>query len=151
MMQFYLSEREGDRLMAEDDWNRKIIEEFRSNHGKVGGPFEGATLLLLTTEGAKTGNRRTVPLGYMPDGDRVCVFGSNSGGPKNPDWLYNVISHPEVTVELGDEEYPARATVITGEQRDQLFARGVERVPQFGVYQEQTTRVIPVIALERTA
>ncbi|MGH2597048.1 MAG: nitroreductase/quinone reductase family protein [Actinomycetota bacterium] len=137
--------------MSEDDWNTKIIAEFRANHGKVGGPFEGATLLLLTTTGAKTGDRRTVPLGYMPDGDRVCVFGSNSGGPKNPDWLYNVMADPEVTVEVGDEEFAARATVITGEERDRLFARGVERVPQFGVYQEQTTRVIPVIALERNA
>ena len=137
--------------MSDEDWNRKIIEEFRANHGQVGGPFEGATLLLLTTTGAKTGNRRTVPLGYMPDGDRLCLFGSNSGGPKNPDWLYNVIENPEVTVELGDEGSTAKATVIAGEERDQLFARGVERVPQFGVYQEQTTRVIPVVALERSS
>ncbi len=137
--------------MSDEDWNTKIMREFRANHGKVGGPFEGSTLLLLTTTGAKSGTRRTVPLGYMPEDGRLYVFGSNSGGPRNPDWLHNVIANPGVTVEVGDETFEARATVIEGDDRDQVFARQAERVPQFGEYQEQTTRVIPVIALERTA
>jgi len=132
-----------------NDWNAQIIEEFRANHGKVGGMFEGATLLLLTTTGAKSGRRRTNPLGYMPDGNRLLIFASKSGAPTNPDWYYNLIAHPTVTVEVGDEEFTATATVITGEERDRLFAQQAARVPQFGEYQEQTSRVIPVIALQR--
>jgi deazaflavin-dependent oxidoreductase (nitroreductase family) len=132
-----------------NDWNAQIIEEFRANHGKVGGMFEGATLLLLTTTGAKSGRRRTNPLGYMPDGNRLLIFASKSGAPTNPDWYSNLIAHPTVTVEVGDEEFTATATVITGEERDRLFAQQAARVPQFGEYQEQTSRVIPVIALQR--
>lgn len=134
-----------------EDWNGKIIAEFRANHGKVGGMFEGSTLLLLlTTIGAKTGVRRTNPLAYMPDGDRVLVFASAAGSPTDPDWLHNLMADPDVTVELGDEEYAAHASVVAGEERDRLFARQVERMPQFGEYQEQLKRVIPVVALDRT-
>ena len=137
-------------MSAAEDWNAKIIAEFRANHGKVGGMFEGSTLLLLSTTGAKTGVRRTNPLAYMPDGDRLLVLASKAGAPTNPDRLHNLIANPEVTVELGDQEYLARATVLAGEERDRLFAKQVERVPQFGRYQEQIARVIPVVALERT-
>lgn len=112
--------------------------------------FEGSTLLLLTTIGAKTGVRRTNPLAYMPDGDRVLVFASAAGSPTDPDWLHNLMADPDVTVELGDEEYAAHASVVAGEERDRLFARQVERMPQFGEYQEQLKRVIPVVALDRT-
>ena len=111
--------------------------------------FEGSTLLLLTTTGAKSGRRRTNPLGYMLDGDRLLVFASNAGEPSNPDWYHNLIANPTVTVEVGEEEFTATANVITGEDRDRLFARQVARVPQFGIYQKGTARVIPVIALER--
>ncbi|HZR38781.1 MAG TPA: nitroreductase family deazaflavin-dependent oxidoreductase [Ktedonobacteraceae bacterium] len=141
--------------MSVHDWNRRIIEEFRANGGKVGAPFENSTLLLLTTTGAKSGQKRTMPLAYMPDGDRLLIFASKAGAPSNPDWYYNLLAHPEVTVEVGNgskiETFDAIATVITGEERDRLFARQVERAPGFGEYQAKTTRIIPVIALTRKA
>jgi deazaflavin-dependent oxidoreductase (nitroreductase family) len=139
--------------MTVHDWNRRIIEEFRANGGKVGAPFENSTLLLLTTTGAKSGQKRTNPLAYMPDGDRMLIIASKAGAPTNPDWYYNLLAHPEVTVEVGNgtkvETFNAIATVITGEERDRLFARVVERAPGFGEYQAKTTRIIPVIALTR--
>ncbi len=131
------------------DWNTKIIEEFRANGGKVGGPFERSTLLLLTTTGAKSGKRRISPLVYLPDGDRYIIFASKAGLPTNPDWYHNLVAHPDVTIEVGTETFEARATVITGEERERLYARQIERSPAFGDYQAKTTRQIPVIALER--
>lgn len=132
-----------------NDWNRQIIEEFHANAGKVGGPFKGASLLLLTTTGAKSGQRRTTPLVYLPDGKRMIIFASKAGAPTNPDWYHNLIAHPEVSVEVGTETFEATATVITGEERDQLYAIQAERSPNFGEYQAKTDRKIPVIALER--
>lgn len=136
-----------------NDWNRQITEEFHANAGKVGGPFEGKPLLLLTSTGAKSGLRRTNPLAYLPDGDRQIIFASKGGAPTNPDWYYNLLAHPEVTVEIGNgsktETFEATATVITGEERDQLYARQVQVFPAFGDYEAKTSRVIPVIALER--
>jgi deazaflavin-dependent oxidoreductase (nitroreductase family) len=132
-----------------DDWNAKIIAEFRANGGKVGGPFADATLLLLTTTGARTGKRRTHPLICLQDGDRVVVFASRAGAPKNPDWYHNLRAHPRVTVELGTETFEAEAVVQEGRERDRLYAAQVERSPVFGEYQAKTTRQIPVIALER--
>jgi deazaflavin-dependent oxidoreductase (nitroreductase family) len=134
---------------SRNDWNNKIIAEFRANSGKVGGPFAGSTLLLLTTIGAKSGQRRISPLAYLPDGDRFIIFASKAGMPTNPDWYYNLVAHPEVTIEVGTETMDVTATVITGEERDRLYARQVERSPGFGEYQAKTTRQIPVIALER--
>jgi deazaflavin-dependent oxidoreductase (nitroreductase family) len=131
------------------DWNRQIIEEFRANGGKVGGMWEGRPLLLLTTIGAKSGQRRTRPMMYMDNGDRLFVFASKGGAPTNPDWYYNLLAHPEVTVEVGKETYDAIATPVTGEERDRIYAQWAEMYPQFGEYQEKTTRKIPVIALER--
>jgi len=130
-------------------WNRQIMEEFHANAGKVSGPFEGVTLLLLTTTGARSGKRRTLPLGYMPDGDRLIIFATRGGLPTNPDWYHNLLAHPEATVEVGTETFDVTAVVITGEERDQLYARQVERAPVFAEYQAKTTRKIPVIALER--
>lgn len=136
--------------MAEpNDWNRKIIEEFRANKGKVGGPFEGATLLLLTTTGAKSGQQRTTPLVYMPDGDRMIIFASKAGAPTNPDWYHNLVAHPQVTVEVGTETLNVTAVVITGEERDRLYAKQAARNPGFAEYETKTTRKIPVIALKR--
>lgn len=136
-----------------NDWNRQIIEEFHKNAGKAGGPFEGRPLLLLTTTGAKSGKRRTNPLVYLPDGDRKIIFASKGGAPTNPDWYHNLVAHPEVTVEVGDgsktETFEATATVITGEERNQLYAKQVQAFSVFGDYQKNTSRVIPVIALER--
>lgn len=133
-----------------EDWNAKVIEEFRANHGKVGGVFEGAPIVLLTHTGAKSGTVRTTPLMYLPDGDRVTIFASKGGAPSDPDWYRNVAANPVVTVEVGDETYEARAIVATGEERDDLFARQSAAYPQFAEYQKNTERLIPVVVLERT-
>ena len=132
-----------------NEWNRRIIEEFRANGGKVGGMWEGRPLLVLTTTGAKSGQPRAHPMMYQRDGDRLLVFASKGGAPTSPDWYHNLVVHPEVTVEVGNETYPATATVISGEERDRLYARWAQLYPQFGDYQARTTRKIPVIALER--
>jgi len=129
-----------------NDWNRQTIEVFRANGGKVGGMWEGRPLLLLTTTGAKSGQRRTNPVMYLRDGDRLLVFASKGGAPTNPDWYHNLVAHPEVTVEVGTETYETTATPLTGEERDRLFAKQAGLYPQFGEYQARTTRKIPVIA-----
>lgn len=136
-------------MAAMNDWNRQTIEEFRANGGKVGGFWEGKPLLLLTTTGAKSGQRRTSPMMYLRDDDRLLVFASKRGAPTNPDWYHNLVAHPEVTVEVGTETYEASAKVLNGEERDRLYARQAELYPQFGEYQASATRKIPVIALER--
>jgi deazaflavin-dependent oxidoreductase (nitroreductase family) len=134
-----------------NDFNAGIIEEFRANHGVVGEPFEGAPLVLLTTTGAKSGERRTNPLATLADGDTLYVFASKGGSPRNPDWYYNVVAHPEVGVEYGDEKFDAVAHVVTGPERERIYAAQVARMPGFGDYQEQTGgRVIPVVELRRT-
>ncbi len=134
-----------------NDFNQKIIAEFRANAGKVGGGFAGAPMVLLTTTGAKSGRQRTNPLVYLPDGNRVVVFASKGGAPSNPDWYYNLRANPEVTVEVGTESYKARAVIAQGAERDRLFAEQARRIPSFADYQKKTTRVIPVIVLERSA
>ena len=132
-----------------NNWNRGTIEEFRANEGKVGGYWEGRPLLLLTTTGARSGQRHTTPTMYLRDGDRLLVFASKGGAPTHPDWYHNLVAHPQVTVEVGAETYEATATVLSGEERDRLFARQAELFPQFAGYQAKTTRKIPVIALQR--
>ena len=133
-----------------NDFNRGIIEEFRANDGKVGGPFEGAPVVLLTTTGAKSGATRVNPLAALPEDDDVLyVFASKGGAPSNPDWYYNLLAHPQVEVEFGDERYAATATPVTGEARDRLFAEQVRRMPGFGDYEKNTKRVIPVVELRR--
>ena len=136
--------------MAEtNNWNEQIIHEFRTHEGKVGGPFEGANLLLLTTTGAKSGQKRTSPVMYLPDNNRFIIFASKAGAPTNPDWYHNLIAHPEATSEVGTETFPVTATVVTGEERDRLYAMQAKRFPQFAEYETKTTRKIPVIALTR--
>ncbi len=132
-----------------NDWNQNIINEFRANGGKVGGMFEGSPMLLLTTTGAKTGRQSTSPLMYNTDGDRILVFGSKGGAPTHPDWYHNLVANPQVTVEQGTETFKANATVLTDEERDRLYQIQAEQYPQFATYQENLTRKIPVIALER--
>jgi deazaflavin-dependent oxidoreductase (nitroreductase family) len=132
------------------DWNRSIIDEFRANEGRVGGPFEGRPILLLTHTGSRTGTVRTNPLAYMADGDRFVVFASKGGAPTNPDWYHNVIANPDVTIEVGTETIPARARATTGEERNLLWNRQVVLMPAFGEYERKTTRTIPVVVLERT-
>ena len=133
-----------------DDWNAKIIEEFRANAGKVGGPFEGAPLLLLHTTGARSGRERVNPMMYLPEGDRLYVFASKAGAPTHPDWYHNVVADPDVTVEFGAERFEALASVLTGSERDRVYAAHAELNPGFAEYQAATDRVIPVIALDRT-
>ena len=112
------------------DFNRQIIEEFRANGGRVGGPFEGGRLLLLTTVGARSGAPHTTPLGYLPDsGGRVLVIASAAGAPKHPAWFHNLVAHPRVTVEAGAFTYEAQAIVLEGAERDRAFARAAETDP----------------------
>lgn len=132
-----------------NDWNRQTIEAFRANGGKVGGMWEGRPLLLLTTTGAKSGQRRTNPVMYLREGDHLFVFASKGGAPTNPDWYHNLLAHPDVTVEVGKEKYNAIAKPVTGEEHDKIYAKWAAMYPQFAEYQQKTTRKIPVIALER--
>jgi len=131
-----------------NDWNAKIIDEFRSNEGRVGGQFEGAPMLLLTTTGAKTGEARVNPMMYLSEDGKTYVFASKAGAPTNPDWYHNLVAHPQVTVEMGTDTFQGTARVLEGDDRDKVYARQVELYPGFGEYQEKTTRIIPVIVLD---
>ena len=130
-------------------YNDAIIAEFRANGGKVGGNFEGAPLLLLTSTGAKSGQQHTSPMMYQADGDRWLVFASYAGAPKHPAWYHNLVAHPDAVIEVGTETVEVTAVVTEGAERDRLFAEQVRRYPGFGEYQDKTSRVIPVVALER--
>jgi len=132
-----------------NDFNRKIIEDFRANGGKVGPPFEGAPMILLTTTGAKSGRPFTTPLVYLPDGEDWVIIASKAGAPSHPDWYHNLKAHPDVTIEVGTEKLSARATEVTGAERDELYARQVEVMPGFAEYASKAGRVIPVIRLTR--
>jgi deazaflavin-dependent oxidoreductase (nitroreductase family) len=135
-----------------NNWNKQIIEEFRANGGKVGGPFAGRTLLLLHTTGAKSGQERVNPVAYVTDDDRLVIIASKGGAPTNPDWYYNLLAHPLVTVETGKEQFQARAEVVASEpERTRLYSKMVAMAPSFAEYQQKTTRVIPVIALKRVS
>ena len=134
-----------------NDWNRQIIDEFRANEGRVGGQFEGAPILLLTTTGAKSGLSRTSPMMYLAEGDRRFVFASKAGAPTNPDWFHNLKANPQVTVEIGSETFGARAQEVVGAERDRIYAEQASRFPGFAEYQEKTTRTIPVVELLPTA
>jgi len=132
------------------DFNQGTIDEFRANNGKVGGYFAGANMLLLHTVGAKSGQARTNPLVYVTDGDRLVVIASKGGADSNPDWYYNLLANPNVTVELGTEQFQARATAVTEEpERSRLYAKMVEHRPGFAAYEQKTSRKIPAIILER--
>lgn len=131
------------------DFNAQIIDEFRANEGRVGGMFDGSTLLLLHHTGAKSGAERIVPLVYLGDGERYIIYASKAGAPTNPGWYHNLVANPDTEIEVGSETIPVRATEITGEERDRLFDAQVQRNPGFGDYQKNTDRVIPVIALTR--
>lgn len=136
-----------------NDWNRGIIAEFRANDGKVGGPFEGAPMVVLTTIGARSGAERVNPLMYLPNGDDVVIFASKGGAPTNPDWYHNLLANPEAQVELGTdggtEVVKVRARVAEGAERDELWSRQKAAYPQFAEYEAGTSRVIPVVVLEK--
>jgi deazaflavin-dependent oxidoreductase (nitroreductase family) len=136
--------------LARISFNQPIIDEFRANHGKVGGWFEGADLILLTTVGARSGREHTSPLAFFRDGDRLLVVGSAGGSDRHPAWYHNVLADPGVRVETGTETYRAEAVPMVGEERRELFERVVAMAPGYGDYQAGTTRPLPVVALSRT-
>jgi deazaflavin-dependent oxidoreductase (nitroreductase family) len=136
-------------MTDQNTYNHQLIEEFRANRGKSGGPMEGRPLLLLTTTGAKSGQLRTTPMMYIPDGGRLLVIASNAGAPVHPDWYRNLVAYPEVTVEVGNEIFEAIAIVTEGPERQRLWTRVVELYPFFADHQAKVTRQIPVIVLER--
>ncbi|MFN8678905.1 MAG: nitroreductase family deazaflavin-dependent oxidoreductase [Thermomicrobiales bacterium] len=132
-----------------NDFNTQVIAEFRANEGKVGGPFAGAPMILITTTGAKSGQPRVAPLVYTTDGDRYVVIASKGGAPTNPDWYYNIAANPEITVEIGGETFPARAEIAAEPERTRLFDAQAALMPGFREYQNNTTRIIPVITISR--
>ena len=134
-----------------NDWNAKIIEEFRANGGAVGGPFEGLPLLLLHTRGAKSGQERVNPVAYQATDGAFAVFASKGGAPTNPDWYHNLMADPRVTVEVGTETFEAEARVAEGQERERIWERQKQEVPGFADYEAKTNRQIPVVILERVA
>ena len=132
-----------------NDWNAQIIAEFRKNHGRVGGDFEGAPLLLLHTIGKRSGRPRVNPVMYLRDGERYVIFGSKAGADTQPDWYLNLKAHPDVKIEVGNETIDVQADDLQGPERDRLFERQATLYPGFAEYQRKTKRVIPVIALTR--
>ncbi len=131
------------------DFNRKVIDEFRANGGKVTGRFAGAPLLLLTTTGAKSGEKRTTPLVHSSEGDDIIIIASYAGGPKHPAWFLNLRANPEVTIELPNETFTVNAVIPEGEERQRLFDRQAAKMPQFNEYQAKTSREIPVVVIPR--
>ena len=136
-------------MLPLNDRNAKIIQEFRANGGKVGGPFAGRTLLLLHTVGAKSGKERINPVAYIRDGDRFVIIASKGGAPSNPDWYHNLLAHPLTTVEVGTEQFQVRAAAAEESERTRLYQKMVEMMPSFADYERRTTRVIPVMILTR--
>ncbi len=131
------------------DMNKQIIEEFRANDGKVGGYFDGKTLLILHTTGAKSGQERVNPVATIEDGDRLVIIASKGGAPINPEWYYNLVANSVVGVEYGTEEFQARATVTSEPERTELFEMVANEFAGFSAYEDKTTRVIPVVTLTR--
>ena len=129
------------------DFNTRLIEEFRANGGKVDGMFAHVPLLLLTTRGAKSGQPRTTPLIHLADGDRLVVIASKGGSPTHPAWYHNITAHPEVTIELGTETFPARAEIAAEPERTRLITAAKEIWPQLQQYEDNTERTIPVVIL----
>jgi deazaflavin-dependent oxidoreductase (nitroreductase family) len=134
-----------------DDHNNRTIAEFRANHGRVGGSFEGAPLLLLHTVGARSGAARINPMMYLRDGDRYLVFASKGGADTNPDWYHNLKAHPDAQIEVDDRTLDVHAVELHGAERDALYARQATLYPGFAGYQEKTARTIPVVALSEAS
>jgi deazaflavin-dependent oxidoreductase (nitroreductase family) len=135
-----------------ENFNEKIINEFRANGGKVGGMFEGAPVLLLHHVGAKSGTERVNPLMYQPAGDSFAIFASKGGAPTNPDWYYNLAAHPDTTIELGTSTVKVRARVADGDERGQLWENQKALAPGFAEYETNAApRQIPVIVLDPVA
>jgi deazaflavin-dependent oxidoreductase (nitroreductase family) len=138
-------------LQGMADWNAKIIDEFRANEGRVGGPFKGHQLLLLHHKGAKTGKERINPLAAQTLGDGAwAVFASKGGAPTNPDWFYNLVANPDAIIEIGTETVRVRARVPSDAEREPIWTRQKKIMPGFAEYEKKTTRQIPVVILEGT-
>lgn len=133
------------------DFNTQIVEEFRANDGVVGGPFDGASLLLLHTTGAKSGQERVAPLVYRRDGDNLVVFGSKGGAPSHPDWYRNLVANPKASVEVGTDRFDVVAHTAEGDERTRIWELQKHDVPQFAQYEKNTDREIPVVVLERVS
>ena len=133
-----------------DDFNTQIIKEFRANAGKVGGGFDGATLLLLHHHGAKTGKERVSPLAYLPVGDGYAIFASKAGAPSHPHWYLNLKAHPDAEIEVGADTVKVAAREVKGKERTEIWERQKAQMPGFADYEEKTKgiREIPVILLE---
>ncbi|MBU8810307.1 nitroreductase family deazaflavin-dependent oxidoreductase [Mycolicibacterium goodii] len=136
-------------VAALEDFNNKIVAEFRANGGKVGGPFENGTLLLLHTTGAKSGQPRVSPLAYLPIDGKILIVGSYAGGPKNPAWVHNLRANPNAHIEIGTDAYDVVARELPPEERDAAYPKIVEIAPVFAEYQANTTRTIPLFELIR--
>ncbi|SRR5581483_4415880 len=136
--------KDADRI----DYNRQVVEEFRANGGHVKG---WAPLILLTTKGAKSGQTRIYPLMSVPYEGTYLAVASKGGAPKHPQWYYNLVAHPDVTVEAGNETFAATARMLTGEEREKAFAKAISVFPNYAEYQKKTARQIPVFLLERRA
>ncbi len=145
-----MSDDTADAAKAVNDWNATIIAEFRANEGKVGGPFEGAPVLLLHTKGAKSGQERINPIMYLDYEGKRYVFASYAGAPTDPDWFHNLVANPKVTIEVGTETYEATATPVPLEERDRVYPVQAELYPNFAEYETKTTRKIPVVELARS-
>ena len=130
-------------------FNETLIAEFRANNGVLSGELAQTPFLLLTTTGAKSGKQRTTPLAYVTIDGRILIIASKGGAPANPAWYSNLFAHPEVTVELGSETYPALAVVIDEPERGRFYAEVASRIPTFADYQRRTDRVIPIVELRR--
>ena len=126
-------------------FNENLITEFRANGGKLSGQLANSSLLLLTTVGARTGQSRVTPLGFVRDGDRYVVIAANAGADRHPDWYYNLLAHPQVVVEVGNERFEATARTAELDERERLAAM----IPYFAAQQTKTQRKIPVVVLDR--
>ena len=135
-------------IHTRNERNQKIIDEFRANDGKVGGHFEGKTLLLLHTQGAKSGQKRINPLAYVLDGDRYVVIASKGGASTNPSWYFNLLADPHVELQDGPMKQDMTAREVVGEEKAAWWERAVAAYPAYADYQKKTDREIPVFVLE---
>ena len=136
------------------DWNQNIVDEFHANEGRVGGPFEGAPMILVHHVGRTSGKEYVNPLVYLPgegDDDSLYIFASKGGAPENPQWYRNVVAADQITVEVGASTFPVTVTELSGDERDRIYAEQVKRMPGFGEYEQKTQgiRTIPVLRLTR--
>ncbi|NVN50111.1 nitroreductase family deazaflavin-dependent oxidoreductase [Mycolicibacterium hippocampi] len=148
-----MTELDKDKLVADtaalDDFNRGVVEEFRANGGKVGGPFEGGTLLLLHTTGAKSGKSRLSPLAYITIDDKMLIIGSYAGAPRDPAWVHNLRANPRAHIEIGTEAYDVDVRELPDDERDATYPKLTEVAPVFADYQAKTDRAIPLFELTR--